>query len=82
MTRGFLVELSFDMRVSGEGTLVLNRNNSRNRHGSEYRGTSLIRPPPPVGPYSSPCLGIYGDPRGVSVSYERSTPVAGLSSPH
>ena len=31
---------------------------------------------PPVGPYSSPMpLGTYGVPRGVGVSYERSTPI-------
>ena len=31
---------------------------------SWYRGTSLMRPPPPVGPYSSICLGPYGGPWG------------------
>ena len=35
-----------------------------------YMGTSLIRTPPPVGPY--------GDLRGVGVSYERGNPVAHL----
>ena len=29
-----------------------------------YRGTSLTRTPPPVGPYSSMCLGSYGGPEG------------------
>ena len=39
-----------------------------------YRGTSLVRPPPRVGPYSSMCLGPYGGPRGGAVSDERGTP--------
>ena len=30
----------------------------------EYRGTSLIRNSPPVGTYSSICLGPYGGPGG------------------
>ena len=30
----------------------------------DYRGTSLIRNRPPLGPYSSICLGPYGGPRG------------------
>jgi hypothetical protein len=30
---------------------------------------------PPVDPAVALCLGTYGDPRGVSVSYERGTPV-------
>ena len=51
-----------------------------------YRGTSLIRKIPPVGPYSGPmprnlslCLGTYGDPMRVGVSHERGTPVGGSS---
>jgi len=35
-----------------------------------YRGTSLIKNTPPVGPYRSP-----RDPRKEGVSYERGTPV-------
>ena len=38
-----------------------------------YRGTSLIRKRPPLGTYCSICLGPYGGPRGVAVSYERVT---------
>jgi hypothetical protein len=38
-------------------------------------GTSLIRTPPPVGPYSSPIPKDLGDPRGVGVSDEQGTPV-------
>ena len=38
-------------------------------------GTSLIRPPPSWDPTGALCLGTYGDPRGVAVSYERGTPV-------
>jgi hypothetical protein len=41
-----------------------------------YRGTSLIRTPPPVDPTEAPCLGTYGDPRGGAFSYERGNPVA------
>ena len=41
-----------------------------------YRGTSLIRNSPPLGPYGSPALGPYGFPRGVGVSFERGTPVS------
>ena len=37
-----------------------------------YRGTSLIRTPPPRRTLQ---LGTYGDPKGVDVSYERGTPV-------
>ena len=40
-----------------------------------YRGALLIRNTPPVGPTVALCLGTYGDPRGVSVSYEQGTPV-------
>ena len=32
-------------------------------------------PPPPQDPTVALCLGTYGDPRGVGVSYERGTPV-------
>ena len=32
-------------------------------------------PPPPQVPTVALCLGTYGDPRGVGVSYERGTPV-------
>jgi len=32
-----------------------------------YRGTSLIRTPPPVGPYSSPMPGVPGGPMGDGV---------------
>ena len=32
--------------------------------------------PPPQEPTVALCRGIYGDPRGVGVSYERGTPVA------
>ena len=39
-----------------------------------YRGTSLLGNRLPLGPYSSTCLGPYGDPRGGSVSDERGTP--------
>ena len=39
-----------------------------------FRGSSLIRPPnPPKDPTVALCLGTYGDPRGVGVSYGRST---------
>ena len=31
--------------------------------------------PPPLDPEVALCLGTYGDPRGVGVSYERGTPV-------
>jgi len=34
-----------------------------------YRGTSLIRNRPLLGPYSSICLGPYGGHRGGAVSY-------------
>ena len=44
-----------------------------------YRGSSLIRSTPPVGPCSSLMPRTYGDPSGVGVSYERGTP-AGLTS--
>ena len=46
-----------------------------------YRGTSLIKnPPPPKDPTAA--LGLaYGDPRGVVVSYERGTPVCASMSP-
>ena len=40
-----------------------------------YRGTSLIRNRS-LDPTVGLCLGTYGDPRGVSVSYERGDPVA------
>jgi len=32
-------------------------------------------PPPPLDPTVALCLGTYGDPMGVGVSYERGTPV-------
>ena len=35
---------------------------------------------PPSDPTVAPCLGTYDDPRGVGVSFERSTPVPGLLS--
>ena len=35
-----------------------------------YRGTSLIRNNPPVDPTVARCLGTYGGPRGLDVSYE------------
>ena len=41
-----------------------------------YRGTSLIIPPPTVGPCSSPKPRTQGDPMGVGVFYERETLVA------
>ena len=37
-------------------------------------GTSLIRTPPLQDPTVALRLGTYGDPRGLGVSYERSTP--------
>jgi len=40
-----------------------------------YRGTSLIRKPLPLGPYSRAILGPYGGPRGVAISYEPCNPV-------
>jgi len=40
-----------------------------------YRGTSLIRIAPPVGPYSNLMQGTYGGPMGLGVSYQRGTPV-------
>ena len=41
-----------------------------------YRGTSLIKKTlPPQEPTGALCLGTYGDPREVGVSYERGTPV-------
>ena len=43
--------------------------------GAVCRVTLLQRTPPPVGPYSSPCLGTFGDPKGVGVSYERGSHV-------
>ena len=43
-----------------------------------YRGTSLVRTPPPQDPSVALCLGIYRDPMGVGVSYERGTPVLSL----
>ena len=42
---------------------------------SDYRGTSLIRNLPHLGPYSRPMPGPLGGPKGVAVSYERGTPV-------
>ena len=47
------------------------------QHGlfPSYRGTSLIRNAPPKDITVALCIGTYGDPRGVGVSYERSTPV-------
>jgi len=41
-----------------------------------YRGTSITRNSLPLGL----CLGPYGGPRGVGVSYERGTPVCSLRS--
>ena len=35
-----------------------------------------MRNTPPVGPYSSPKVRLYGDPRWVGVFYERGAPVA------
>ena len=32
--------------------------------GVPYKGTSLMRNIPPLGTYSSTCLGLYGGPRG------------------
>ena len=47
--------------------------------GTAYRGTSLIRNTPLLGPYSRTMhLGSYGGPRGGAVSYERGTHVKGL----
>ena len=44
--------------------------------GLQYRGTSLIRNTPFLGPYSrTTYVGAYGGPRGGAVSYERGTPV-------
>ena len=40
-----------------------------------YRGTSLIRNTPSVGPCSTLYLRTCGDPRGLGVSYERGSPV-------
>ena len=41
-----------------------------------YRGTSLMRNRPPLGPYSSICLGPYGGPMGGgAIFYERGAPV-------
>ena len=40
-----------------------------------HRGTSLIRTPPLKDPAAALCLGTYGDPTEVDVSYERGTPV-------
>ena len=39
--------------------------------GQSYRGTSLIKDDPLVGPYSTTIPEPYGDPGGKSVSYER-----------
>ena len=42
-----------------------------------FRGTSLIRSTPPVqDPTVSLCLGTYGEPTGLGVSYEQGTPAA------
>ena len=41
----------------------------------QYRGTSLIRNCFLLGPYMGLCLGSYGGPGGVEVSYEQGTPV-------
>ena len=43
--------------------------------GPAVQGYLAHKKHPPVGPYSSPSLGTYGDPRGVGVSYERGAPV-------
>ena len=49
---------------------------------SHYRGTSLIRKnAPPYDPTVGLCLGPYGGPRGVAVSYKRGTPVGWPDSP-
>ena len=40
-----------------------------------YRGTTLIRNNPPEDPTEALCLGTYGDPMEVGVSYERGNPV-------
>ena len=45
-----------------------------------YRGTSLIRNTPPVGPSIALCIGTYGDPRGVGVSHARDAPTLSLLS--
>jgi hypothetical protein len=44
--------------------------------GWVYRGISLIRNTPSEDPTVALFLRIYGEPRGVGVSYERGTPVA------
>jgi len=46
-----------------------------------YRGTSLMRTPPPQDPTVALCLGTCGDPMGVGVSYERGIPVYQWSDP-
>ena len=43
------------------------------RSAAAYRGTSLISKGPSVGPTVAICLGTYGDPWGVGVSYKRGT---------
>ena len=43
-----------------------------------YRGTSLIRTPPQA-PTVGICLGSYGGPGGLALSYERGAPVCSLS---
>ena len=49
--------------------------------GAACRGTSLIRNTPPQDPAVALCLGTYGDPRGVGVSFARGTPVVGHRAP-
>ena len=39
------------------------------------QGCQAGETPTPSDPTVAPCLGTYGDPRGVGVSYERGTPV-------
>ena len=48
---------------------------SRLLDDTHYMGTSLIINIPPQDPTVALCLGTYGSPRGVGVSYERGTPV-------
>ena len=45
------------------------------RRACPLHGSLAHTPPPPLGPTVAPCLGTYGDPRGVGVSYEQGPPV-------